>query len=250
MIQLGVNIDHVATVREARGEDEPCVLEAARVVEKAGADGITIHLREDRRHIQDADVRALRKQIKTRLNLEMALSEEIIGIALVVRPEQVTLVPEKREELTTEGGLDVVGERKKIEKACKRFNAAGIAVSLFINPTKKHIACASSIGVNAIELHTGRYAHEYKKKGKGVQYDKLVGAADYAHNCGLIVNAGHGLNYDNLADICQLPYLAELNIGHSIISRALFCGLPQAVREMKQIISKATLCHRKRSNKK
>ena len=236
MIRLGVNIDHVATLREARGGIMPDVAEAAYIAEKAGADGITIHLREDRRHIQDHDVYLLRKQIKTLLNLEMALSNEIIAIALDVVPEQVTFVPEKREELTTEGGLDVIKESKKIERVLKKFNTANIGVSLFIDPALKQIRHAAKLGVDAVELHTGQYAETEGAKHKN-ELKRLIRAAECAYECGLHVHAGHGLDYKNIIPICALPHVEELNIGHSIISRAIFTGLSGAVKEMKKLIN-------------
>ena len=238
MIELGVNIDHVATLRQARGETQPDVLEAARIVEATGADSITIHLREDRRHIQDHDVYLLRKEVKTRLNLEMALSEEIIAIALDVVPEQVTVVPEKRRELTTEGGLNVLKEQKKIERAITRFKKKGIKVSLFINPVLGIVRKSASLGADAIELHTGQYADAFKKGSFVNQLKKVHAAAKEAHNFGLQINAGHGLDYDNVSFICNIQHLVELNIGHSIISKAVFIGLGNAVIEMKRIIAR------------
>ncbi|MBU1862982.1 MAG: pyridoxine 5'-phosphate synthase [Candidatus Omnitrophica bacterium] len=237
MIRLGVNIDHVATLRQARGEREPNVFEAACMVEDAGADNITVHLREDRRHIQDYDVYYLKRNIRTHLNLEMALSKEIIAIALKVVPAQVTLVPEKRQELTTEGGLDVIKEQAKIERALSQFKKKGIKVSLFINPTGLCIKKAAAIGVDAIELHTGRYAESFAKVKYKFQLEKLHCAAQLANQLGLGVHAGHGLNYENIKPVCALPSLREVNIGHSIISKAVFIGLFDAIKKIKNIIA-------------
>ena len=243
MIQLGVNIDHIATLRQARGGSEPRVLEAAHIVESAGADSITVHLREDRRHIQDEDVYQLRKEIKSRLNLEMALNEEIIAIALRIVPDQITLVPEKRRELTTEGGLDVIAGERRIERALGRFKKKGIRVSLFINPTIKVIKKAASIGVDAIEVHTGKYAESFKKGQHRLQLQKLCDSALVAHQHGLQVNAGHGLDYENIKPICNIPHLEEVNIGHSIISKAVTICISSAVVEMKNQIARGrALC--------
>lgn len=236
MIRLGVNIDHVATLRQARGEESPSVLKAAEVAEAAGADGITVHLREDRRHIQDADVYALRKSVKTMLNLEMALSDDVVSVALDVVPEQVTLVPEKRQELTTEGGLDVIENAARIADVLPLFKEKGIIVSLFIDPVEKQVRKAAEIGVEAIELHTGEYAHAWKKKAHEGELRRLIDAAECAAGLGLQVNAGHGLDFENVGPVCNLPQAAEFNIGHSIISRAVFTGLDSAVREMKTLI--------------
>ena len=229
MLHLGVNIDHVATLRQARykglREGEPDPLTAAREVEAAGAHGITVHLREDRRHIQDRDVRLLRKTIRTRLNLEMADVPEIVAIAESIRPDEVCLVPEKRAEVTTEGGLNVAG--KSLPKTIARLKKAGILVSLFVDPDPKQIRAAADFGAQFIELHTGRYAI----RGKG-ELKKLIAGAELAHELGLRVNAGHGLNYENTRGIFAVPHLETLNTGHAIISRAVFVGLRQAVREM------------------
>jgi len=237
-IYLGINIDHVATVRQARRGVSPDVLAAAFAAEKGGADGITVHLREDRRHIQDADVFLLRKKIATRLNLEMALHPEIIDIALRLHPDQITIVPEKRKELTTEGGLDVIRTARRLKKIIPAFHAKGICVSLFIDPVADDITCAKEVGADAIELHTGQYAEFFHTKRKKGQLLKLMRAANKALACGLVLNAGHGLDYENTKEICALPDVHELNIGHSIISRALFVGLEKAVREMKNYISR------------
>ena len=236
MILLGVNIDHVATLRQARGGVQPDILWSAKFVETAGADGITVHLREDRRHIQDADVYSLRKKIKTRLNLEMALSPDIISIACNVIPDQVTLVPEKRKELTTEGGLDVAKECEKIRCAIKKFHEKGIKVSLFVDPVIKQVRISREVGADAIELHTGSYAQYFGKKSTQRRFNRLCVCAEEAHKQGLVVNAGHGLDYKNTRSICRIPYLHEVNIGHSIVSRALFVGFPKAVKEMKTIL--------------
>ena len=241
MLKLGVNIDHVATIREARyrarGFGEPCPVAAALRCEAAGAHGITAHLREDRRHIQDRDVWALRENIKTRLNLEMANAPEIVSIALKLRPEIVCLVPERRLEVTTEGGLDVVAAEKSLTQTRKKMNDAGIEVSLFIAPDAKQIEASARVGSQFIELHTGQFAEEFQKaesqKPKAeMELQRLISAAQQAHALGLKVNAGHGLNYENLSALGRVPHLVELNIGHSIVSRAVFVGLEQAVREM------------------
>ena len=236
MIKLGVNIDHVATLRQARRGCEPDPVWAAGIAEMAGADGITVHLREDRRHIQDRDLKILRSTVRTRLNLEMATSKGIIEIALEVKPDMVTLVPEKREEVTTEGGLDVVSGAKKISAAVKALMKAGIPVSLFIDPEMDQIAASANCGTPFVEFHTGRYADAATEHEREAQLEKLFKAAEEAVILGLRVNAGHGITYWNVADLCGLPGLEEFNIGHSIISRAVFAGLDKAVREMKQAI--------------
>lgn len=236
MIKLGVNIDHVATVREARKAQEPDPAQAAVAAELAGADSITVHLREDRRHINERDVQILRKVIRAKLNLEMSAAPGIVKIACAVKPDQATLVPEKRKELTTEGGLDIVSGEKRIKRVVDKLKSAGIRVSLFIDPEDKQIEAASRVGAECIELHTGAYANAKTKKDKQKQLSLLAAAASFAHTLGLRVNAGHGLNYQNTrALIEQVPHLEELNIGHSIISRAVIAGLGQAVREMKKI---------------
>ncbi|MFC1808816.1 pyridoxine 5'-phosphate synthase [Candidatus Omnitrophota bacterium] len=237
MIKLGVNIDHIATVRQARGGVEPSVLEAALIAEKNGADGITIHLREDRRHIQDDDVRKLRAMLKTRLNLEMSISDEIVQIALSVKPDHATLVPEKREELTTEGGLDVLAGISQIKNVVSMLVQGGISVSLFIDPNQQQVDASCQVGASCIELHTGEYANATTDEEKEKQFYRLLMAAEYAHSKGLIVNAGHGLDYENVKRICSIPHLHELNIGHSIISKALFVGLDNAVSKMKKLLS-------------
>jgi len=236
MIALHINIDHVATVRQARQISEPDPVTAAGLVELAGADGITIHLREDRRHIIDRDVRILRQTVQTRLNLEMAATEEMFGIALEIRPDIVTLVPEKREEITTEGGLDVIGASNIMRDGIKQIRDAGIRVSLFIDPEEEQIKASREIGAEDVELHTGCYANVKNIAELDSEYQRLVSGAETAHQQKLKVNAGHGLNYINTQRICGLPHLRELNIGHSIVSRAIFVGISQAVREMKEII--------------
>ncbi len=240
MAFLCVNIDHIATLRQARREDEPDPLEAARRVEKAGAHGITVHLREDRRHIQDADVEGLRRKVRTKLNLEMAATEEMVRFALRVRPDQATLVPEKRRELTTEGGLSVKSSPRRFEKAIERLQSKGIPVSLFIDPEPETIQLSSRLGADFIELHTGEYSRAFRG-GIGVQreFSKLAVAARLAGSLGLKVHAGHGLTYQNVAAIAALPGIEDLNIGHNIIARASMVGLEKAVREMLALLVKA-----------
>lgn len=235
-IYLGVNIDHIATVRNARGTKYPDPVHAAEIAERAGADGITIHLREDRRHIVDRDVRILRETLQTRMNLEMAVTDEMIEIALQTQPEYVCLVPEKREELTTEGGLDVVGQLDKIKAATEKLAAAGIKVSLFIDADRQQIDAAKACGAPFIELHTGQYAEAENDEDQQDELKKIAAAASYAHDLGIMVNAGHGLTYHNVAPIAALPEIYELNIGHSIIGRALFDGLHKAVADMKAVM--------------
>ncbi|MBW1645136.1 MAG: pyridoxine 5'-phosphate synthase [Deltaproteobacteria bacterium] len=236
MVRLGVNIDHVATVRQARGIDEPDPVAAAVLAELAGADGITVHLREDRRHIQDRDVYLLRRVIKTRLNLEMALAPEIIAIAEDLRPDSVTLVPEKREELTTEGGLDVIGQLTAVKDAVQRFRERGIIVSLFIDPDDEQIRAARESGADYIEIHTGRYCEARTLAEVEAEFQLIARACITAKNLNLGVNAGHGLNYRNVGRIAAIPGIEELNIGHSIIGRAVLVGLERAVREMKALL--------------
>ena len=236
MIALHINIDHVATVRQARQISEPDPVIAAGLVELAGADGITIHLREDRRHIIDRDVRILRETVQTRLNLEMAATAEMFDIALEIRPDIVTLVPEKREEVTTEGGLDVVGSTELMHKGIGQLRNAGIRVSLFIDPEAQQIEASQKAGAEDVELHTGCYANAERGTEQDEEFERLVSAAEYANENKLQVNAGHGLNYINTQRICGLPHLRELNIGHSIVSRAIFVGITQAVQEMREII--------------
>ena len=237
MARLGVNIDHVATVRQARMGVEPDPVHAAVLAELAGADGITIHLREDRRHIQDRDLMLLRQTVKVPLNLEMGATDDIIDIALKIKPDMVTLVPEKREELTTEGGLDVKANKKKIAAAVKRLKDGGIFVSLFIDPDKDQVKESGRVGADAVEIHAGSYADAVTKDATMREYEKIVAACTLAHKTGLVVNAGHGLNYRNVMPVAAIPEMHELNIGHSIIARAVLVGLERAVREMKELIS-------------
>jgi pyridoxine 5-phosphate synthase len=237
MLKLGVNIDHAATLREARyrglGHGEPDPVEAALICEAAGAHGITAHLREDRRHIQDRDLWKLREVVRTRLNLEMANAPEIVEIALKLKPDIVCLVPERRQEVTTEGGLDVAGNEAALTDTRKRLNDRGIDVSLFIAPDPAQVEAAARTGSQFIELHTGAFAEHFGvAAGRDREVARLLAAARQAHQAGLQVNAGHGLNYQNLAGLRQLPHLVELNIGHSILSRSLVTGLDAAVREM------------------
>jgi pyridoxine 5-phosphate synthase len=235
MLFLGVNIDHVATLRQVRLASYPDPVEIAPLVEKAGAHGITVHLREDRRHIQEDDVRRLRNTITTRLNLELALSEEIIRIALEVRPDEVCLVPERRAELTTEGGLDVVSQKEKIREVVERFHEKGIKTSLFIDPDPVQIEASLATGTDMVELHTGRYA-EARGETREKEYQRLCEGAKRAASLGLQVNAGHGLNYENTSPIAAIRELHTLNIGHAIVARALFVGMEQAVREMLEVM--------------
>jgi len=239
MILLGVNIDHVATLRQVRGTRYPNPVEAGIAAEAAGADYITLHLREDRRHIQDGDVAELRRLLKTRMNLESALTPEMIGFALRVRPHDVCLVPERRAELTTEGGLDVAHNFERAAQACRELKDAGIRVSLFIDAERAQIDAAREAGAPVIELHTGRYADAAPHDGPA-ELAKIATAAQYAAGLGLYVNAGHGLNYENVQPIARLTQIRELNIGHSIVSRAVFVGLPQAVREMRALLNPAS----------
>ena len=232
-VRLGVNLDHVATVREARGTPYPDLREAIRIVEEAGADGITLHLREDRRHICDADMAAARELIRTTLNMEMAAVEEIIAIAEKLKPDFCCIVPEKREELTTEGGLDLQRGGEALASACARLTAAGIKVSLFIEPDKDTLARARDLGAPLVELHTGVYA-DADGAACERELERLHAAAEHAHALGLVVNAGHGLRRDNVRAIADLPHMCELNIGHSIVADALFMGLGDAVREMRK----------------
>jgi pyridoxine 5-phosphate synthase len=256
MLKLGVNIDHVATIREARyrnrGFGEPDPVEAARICEAAGAHGITAHLREDRRHIQDRDIWKLRETVKTRLYLEMANLPDIIAIALKLKPDIICLVPERRSEVTTEGGLDVAASEKALTKTRQKMNDAGIEVSLFIAPDKEQLEASARVGSQFVELHTGAFAEEfYKKVGSSrgddrtaqravptdlSELDRLIAAAEQAHALGLRVNAGHGLNYENLPLLHRVPHLVELNIGHSIVSRAVMTGLKTAVKEMLRLM--------------
>lgn len=236
MIRLGVNIDHVATLRQARGTDYPSPVEAALAAENAGADFITLHLREDRRHIQDRDVAILRRALRTRMNLEAAVTPEMIRFARQVRPQDVCLVPERRAELTTEGGLDVVRHFKRIERACRDLAAAGIRVSLFIDAETAQVDAARRAGAPVVELHTGAFAEARGTGRQGRELRKVRAAAGYAAAIGLQVNAGHGLNYRNVRPIAAIKEIRELNIGHSIVARAVFVGIARAVREMKTLI--------------
>ncbi|ROR05724.1 pyridoxine 5'-phosphate synthase [Erwinia sp. JUb26] len=236
---LGVNIDHVATVRNARGTIYPDPVQAAFVSEQAGADGITVHLREDRRHITDRDVRILRQTIQTRMNLEMAVTDEMVDIACEIVPHFCCLVPEKREEVTTEGGLDVAGQLDKVTAAVKRLNDAGILVSLFIDSDRQQIDAAVASGAPYIEIHTGAYAEAAEGPARDAELARIAEAATYAAGKGLKVNAGHGLTYHNVQPIAVLPEMHELNIGHAIIGRAVFSGLAEAVKEMKQLMREA-----------
>jgi pyridoxine 5-phosphate synthase len=239
MPRLGVNIDHVATIRQARGGREPDPVWAAVLAELAGADGITVHLREDRRHIQDRDLRVLRETVRTRLNLEMSVEPEIVTIAVQVRPDQVTLVPERRAEVTTEGGLDVLGQFDRVAAAVARCRDGGLEVSLFIDPDPAQVEASRRAGAQAVELHTGRYADALAPADRARELRALAdaGAAAVAH--GLALHAGHGLNYQNVGPVAALDHMAELNIGHSIVSRAVFVGFEAAVREMKACLMHA-----------
>lgn len=237
-ILLGVNIDHIATLRQVRGTPFPEPVQAALIAETAGADGITTHLREDRRHIQDRDIRLLRELIHTRLNLEMAVTDEMIAIACEIRPDACCLVPEKRTELTTEGGLDVVGQFDRIKDACQELAACGIEVSLFIDPDEAQVEAAHQAGAPVIELHTGCYA-EARGSERLQELTRLQAAAKLGDRLGLQVNAGHGLHYHNVEAIARIPEIVELNIGHAIVARAVFTGLAEAVREMKRLMREA-----------
>jgi pyridoxine 5-phosphate synthase len=232
---LGVNIDHVATIRQARGTDYPSVLQAAAIAEEAGADAITIHLREDRRHIQDDEVEALCRQVTTRVNLEIAVTEEMLAIAERNRPADVCLVPEKRQELTTEGGLDVARHHAQVHSACERLRDAGIRVSLFVDPDPVQLQASADCGAPVVELHTGSYA-EAEGEAQMDELRRLQRASEIGADLGLQVNAGHGLHYENIHPIVEIPQLVELNIGHAIVARALFVGLGQAVREMRSLM--------------
>lgn len=239
MIRLGVNIDHVATLRQARYREmldspncEPDPVQAARAAERAGAHGITVHLRADRRHIQDADVWRLKEAVTTKLNFEMGNTPEIVDIALRLRPHDVCLVPETREEVTTEGGLDCVAHFDALEPTVKRLSAEGITVSMFIDPEIEQVKASQGLGAKFVELHTGAFANARDGVARAAELSRLIEAAEAAHSCGLGVNAGHGLNYQNVAEILRVPHLHELNIGHSIVSRAIFVGFERAVGEM------------------
>lgn len=242
MLKLGVNIDHVATLRQARYREtpeafnaEPDPVQAALVSERAGAQGITAHLRQDRRHILDRDIFALREQIGTKLNLEMGNTSEILEIALKVKPEDVCLVPENRREVTTEGGLDCAGQKASLQPTVKRLQERGIVVSMFIDPDEEQIEASAELGAEFVELHTGAFANNVGAE-REIELARLIRGAELAHSAGLKVNAGHGINYENIGDILRMPHLVELNIGHSIISRAVFTGLEAAVREMLRLM--------------
>ena len=234
---LGVNIDHVATVRQARMTNEPDPVHAAVLAELGGADGITVHLREDRRHIQDRDVRILRQMLRVKLNLEMAVEQKIVDIALDILPEQATLVPEKREEVTTEGGLDVIGNRDRVQRTVDQLQDRDIGVSLFIDPDVAQVEASADLNVEAIELHTGAFADARTAAGANAEFDRIVAASQCAIQRGLVLNMGHGLTYRNVHRIADIDGVHELNIGHSIISHAVMVGLERAVREMKELIT-------------
>lgn len=238
-ILLGVNIDHVATLREARGTRYPDPVMASHLAEHGGADAITLHLREDRRHIQERDVEMIRRTLLTRMNLEMAVEEGVMRVAEVIRPEDCCLVPERREELTTEGGLDVAGDLSRIGTACARLAAAGMRVSLFIDPDPRQVEAAHAAGAPVVELHTGRYADAPDTAHRRDELRRIEEAAGLGAGLGLQVNAGHGLNYQNVAAVARIPAIRELNIGHAIIARALFGGIEEAVREMKRLMGEA-----------
>jgi pyridoxine 5-phosphate synthase len=239
-VLLGVNIDHIATLRQARGTRYPDPVQAALLAEEAGADGITLHLREDRRHIQDRDVYLLNDMLNTRMNLEMAVTDEMVAIAMAVKPACVCLVPEKREELTTEGGLNVLGNEAAIKSACDRLASVNSEVSLFIDADEKQIDATVRCGAPVIEIHTGHYADAPTPKAQQEELAKIVKGVEYALKQGLIVNAGHGLHYHNTEAIAAIPGINELNIGHSIIAHAAFVGLKSAVREMRDLITQAS----------
>jgi pyridoxine 5-phosphate synthase len=239
MAYLGVNVDHVATVRQARQTYEPDPIAAAAIAQQSGADVITIHLREDRRHIQDRDLHVMRETVFHGLNLEISCEPEIIAIACKTRPDQATLVPERREEVTTEGGLDVAGDRERVGQAIERLQESGISVSLFIDPVQEQIEASKDLGAQAVELHTGAYALADDVDAKNGELQRLLDAGKQCHHLGMRLHAGHGLNYHNVLPVAAIPNMRELNIGHSIIARAIFVGLAQAVREMREIINQA-----------
>jgi pyridoxine 5-phosphate synthase len=236
---LGVNIDHVATLRQARGTEYPQPLDAALIAEQSGADSITVHLREDRRHIQDHDVHALLQKLSVRLNLEMAVTDEMVAIAVAAAPSDCCLVPEKRQELTTEGGLNVVGHQDAVNDAVKRLSDAGIRVSLFIDPDNKQIDAACLSGAPVIEIHTGKYADTVADNERETELNRIIEAAAYARSQGLAVHAGHGLNYDNIQPIAAIADIVELNIGHSIVAQSIFDGLATVVAETKRLMNAA-----------
>lgn len=236
---LGVNIDHVATLRQARGTRYPDPVHAALLAEQSGADSITLHLREDRRHIQDRDLRTLKDMMQTRMNLEMAATDEMLAIAADIGPEDCCLVPERREELTTEGGLDVLAQKTAIAEACQRLREAGSRVSLFIDPEPRQLDAAKEAGAPVVEIHTGAYADAASKAEKERELERIVRAAEHGASIGLTVHAGHGLHYHNVQTIAAIPEIVELNIGHAIIARAVFFGMREAVSEMKRLMSEA-----------
>jgi pyridoxine 5-phosphate synthase len=238
-ILLGVNIDHVATLRQARGTRYPDPIQAAIEAETAGADSITLHLREDRRHIQERDVAMLRDILLTRMNLEMAVTDEMLAIAEGIRPADCCLVPERREELTTEGGLDVAGQQPRLREACARLAAAGIRVSLFIDADAGQVRAAAAVGAPCIEIHTGHYADATSPQAREAEYRRIAAATELGAELGLQINAGHGLSYQNVMPIAALPRVRELNIGHAIVARALFTGLREAVAEMRRLMVEA-----------
>ena len=238
---LGVNIDHVATLRNARGTTYPSPLEAALLAETHGADLITLHLREDRRHIKDADVAIINQALKTRMNLEMALTDEMLEHALKIKPAEVCLVPEKREEVTTEGGLDVLKYAKKITKFTRKLTDAGIRVSLFIDADADQIIAARDVGAPVIELHTGAYADAPNHAAHSHELARIAAGAELGQELGLVVNAGHGLNIHNVSEIAKLPQIRELNIGHALIAQAVFLGLPEAIKQMKEVMYRARI---------
>lgn len=242
-IYLGVNIDHVATIRNARGGTYPDPVTAAAIAEIAGADSITTHLREDRRHITDRDVRIIRETIQTKLNLEMAVTDEIVAIAYALAPQAACFVPEKREEITTEGGLNVVAESAKIGRAVEKLAKVGTQVSLFIDPVKEQVDEAVRVGAPVVEFHTGAYANAQTEALRQDELSRIRDMAEYGSALGLIINSGHGLNYQNVAPIAAIPQMHELNIGHSIIARAVFTGLQEAVSAMKKIMQQSRMAH-------
>jgi pyridoxine 5-phosphate synthase len=237
MALLGVNIDHVATVREARKTNEPDPVWAASLAELGGADGITLHLREDRRHIQDRDLHLLRQTVTVKLNLELACADEVLRIACEAKPHQATLVPERREEVTTEGGLDIAGQKSRVADAVKRLRDAGVGVSLFLDPDPRQIELAAKVGAEAVELHTGTYAHAAARFAADEELETLRRASKQVIDAGLTLHSGHGLTYRNVQPVAAISGMCELNIGHSIIARAIMVGLEQAVRDMKRLIS-------------
>ncbi|URJ29869.1 pyridoxine 5'-phosphate synthase [Blochmannia endosymbiont of Camponotus sp.] len=236
---LGVNIDHIATLRNTRNTVYPDPIHAALIAEQSGADSITVHLREDRRHITDRDVKILRKTIQTAMNLEIAVTNEMINIACMLKPHYCCLVPERRQELTTEGGLDIINKSNKLQDIIFKLIDSGIRVSLFIDPDEQQIDAAYNIGVSCIEIHTGMYSDAVDQKTKNLEYKRIKKSVQYATDNGLKVNAGHGLDYQNVQPIAKLPEIQELNIGHSIISRSIFCGLSKAIKDMKELLQKS-----------